>query len=388
LCQYQYQSITYITCMKKIILAPNAFKGSLSATEVAIALEKGLRLGGFTGNIHCCPVGDGGDGTGDLLRNYLKANSFFMPVQNPIGKLTKAPIGWIASSHTAIIEMADASGLRLLNPQEYNPLKASSFGLGQLIKAALDREAREIIICIGGSATVDGGVGMLAAIGIRFINKFGGLCDPDPVGIQSLETIDTTTLDPRIHRTKLVVLCDVKNKLLGPNGAATVFGPQKGANPDVVNMLENSLTHLDKIVFKQTSANMRALPFGGAAGGVAAALNIFCNASLVEGIDYFLQCIHFDEILEDADWVITGEGAIDAQTLEGKAPFGVAKMAKKKHIPVIAVAGSISEVSQSRLGKYFQQIININQHHTTLKEAIRNTRKNLIKTASELKIAD
>ncbi|MBO9619176.1 MAG: glycerate kinase [Niabella sp.] len=368
----------------KIVIAPNAFKNSLPAAEVAAALKEGLLRSGLSATLACCPVGDGGDGTGELLRDYFNAQTIACTVADPLGRPISAPFGWVTETRTAIIEMADASGLRLLNPGEYAPKIATTTGCGQLLKAAFDKGAAEILLCIGGSATVDGGTGILKELGVRFNDKSGNLLQQLPVDLQGLDSIDLSGLNERINHTRITILCDVKNRLLGAKGAAAVFGPQKGATPGNMALLEKALTRLNEVAEKVTGVNMNALEYSGAAGGVAAALVAFCKARAVDGIDYFLQKIHFGQQLAGADWVITGEGTIDQQTLDGKAPYGVARMAKEQHCKVIGVAGKVPEMPGAALDQYFDRLFSINEIPVSLAEAIKNTRTNLVKVGERI----
>lgn len=349
-----------------ILIAPNAFKNSLSATDAATAIEKGLQQSRLNFTAECFPVGDGGDGTGDLLIKKLGAAIIETKARDPLGRPITASFG--LTGDTAIIEMASATGLRLLDKTELDPLHASSTGTGDLIRAALDKKARHIIIGMGGSATVDGGTGILTTLGIRF----------DPA------SIDTTGLDPRLAATRITILCDVDNPLLGPRGAAAVFGPQKGATPQGVQQLEAALQHLAQLIKQTTGKETGALPAGGAAGGAAAGLFGLINANLVNGIDYFLQLTGFDEALQHADLVITGEGSIDEQTLHGKAPFGVALRAKEQGIPVIGLAGQLLQDPTPKLSQYFTALLPINHQALPLPEALSHTSANLTATARAL----
>src|ERR1700750_2931521 len=316
----------------QILVAPNAFKNSLTATAAAKAIRKGLLEGGFSGNIEIFPVGDGGDGTASLIVQHV--GGFFMDVyaRDPLGRKVKTSVGFVNAEKTAVIEMADISGLKLLKQKELDPLHATSFGCGELILAALNRGARKIILCIGGSATIDGGSGALQAMGARFLdhskNELSGL----PESLTDLGSIDTSGIDKRIFDTEIIVLCDVDNFMLGEKGAACVFGPQKGASESEVIRLENALTRLRDVAFLQTGTDMNKILHGGAAGGISAGLNTYLHAKLVQGIEYFLGMTGFDKVLENSDLLITGEGSMDRQTLEGKGPFGVARRAKKKNI--------------------------------------------------------
>lgn len=236
----------------------------------------------------------------------------------------------------------------------------------------------------GGSATVDGGTGLLKELGLIFWDKKGNEISDLPSGLIKLEAIDSSKLTNRLQAAEIIILCDVKNKLLGERGAAAVFGPQKGASAEDVKLLEKCLTKLDEVVYKSTGKRMSEMPHSGAAGGVAAALSAFGNAKMADGINYFLRAIHFKKQVSCADLIITGEGAIDLQTLQGKAPFGVAQMAKKFNVPVVAVAGKIPDEADKALTKYFDRLICINPPHTPLKEALKNTYKNLVKAGGAI----
>ena len=363
-----------------VLLAPNAFKNSLGADEVAAALAEGLNQSGINATINGCPVG--GDGTGKILALHLKAKKRIYKTVDPFGRPVTAPI-YYTSDHTAIIELSDASGLKLLQPAAYDPLQASTYGTGILIKKALDRKVKRILLAIGGSATVDGGAGILNALGVQFLDREGIKIKRLPQDLVRLRDIDLSGMDARLKQTELVILCDVKNKLLGPNGAAKVFGPQKGATPEKIHALEKNLKRLDKIIGQASGIKISSLPFSGAAGGVAASLAALCNAEAVNGTDFFLDIIRFNDNLEDADIVITGEGSLDAQTLEGKAPFGVAKRTRKAGISTFGVGGHI-DTSNKKLCSYFDQLIPVSPPNISLAKAIRDTRSNLVKAGRQI----
>lgn len=365
-----------------ILIAPNAFKNSLPADQVATALAEGLQQAGTGIAVHCCPLGDGGDGTAKMLAQHLKARKHVYKTMDPLGRPIKAPV-YYTNDHTAIIELSDASGLKLLEPAEYDPIRANTSGTGILIKKALDRKVRRILLAVGGSATVDGGTGILNTLGIKFMTKENAEIKQLPLGLTDLHRIDLSKMDARLQQTELIILCDVKNTLLGPNGAASIFGPQKGATPVNIVQLEKILTRLNKIIFRSSGIKISSLPHSGAGGGVAASLVALCNAKSVTGIDFFLDAIQFDAQLKNADIVITGEGSLDAQTLEGKAPLGVAKRAKQAGIKVIGVGGTIDSENKKLL-RYFDQLININPPNTSLVKAIKNTRINLVKTGRSI----
>lgn len=367
-----------------IVLAPNSFKNNLPADEVAKALKEGLLASGLYCTLKTCPVGDGGDGTGALLRKYFNTENITRQVFDPLGRLVNAVAGITTDKQTAIIELADASGLRLLKPEEYNPLLANTTGTGMLMKAALDKKVSTIVLCIGGSATVDGGSGILRELGVVFRDDNDLEITDLPKDLIRLKTIDLSGLDQRIFHTGIIILCDVKNKLLGDKGAARNFAPQKGASEEEVLYLENCLIKMKEAVAKATGKDMNDITHGGASGGVAAGLWAVCGAKPVNGIDYFLQQIRFEKVIRQADLIITGEGALDAQTLDGKAPLGVALAAIKNNIPVYAVAGKIEESARKQLSKYFDRLICINDSKASQKEALKNTKINLKSSAEKI----
>jgi glycerate kinase len=364
-----------------ILIAPNAFKNSLDAAKVAAAIEQGLKLSKLDCTTECFPIADGGDGTGSLIIESCKGKVISKEVHDPLGRKIEASFGLIDNGKTAVIEMANASGLRLLNQDELNPLKASSYGTGQLIRFALDKGADKIIIAMGGSATVDGGCGILSALGVVFLDGQGERLIATPEFLINMAKIDTSELDARILNCEVVILCDVDNQLLGPQGAANIFGPQKGASTDDVQVLESFLKNFATVSAAQTGIDMADIKHGGAAGGATAGLHTWINAKLVNGIEYFLSLTNFDEALKRSDLVITGEGSIDRQTLQGKGPYGVAVRAKNKNVPVIGLAGKIPLEQDAELQLYFDVLLSINNEPGDIAEAMVNTEKNLVRTA-------
>jgi glycerate kinase len=367
-----------------ILIAPNAFKNSLDAPQVAAAIQQGLKLSKLKCTSECFPIADGGDGTGRLIIETSRGTVIRKEVHDPLGRKIKSSFGLIDNGKTPVIEMADASGLRLLNKDELNPLKASSYGTGELIKSALDQGVRKILIAMGGSATVDGGCGILSALGIKFLDAAGKRLLAIPEDLINLAKVDTAELDLRIFDCEIVILCDVNNKLLGSEGAASVFGPQKGATMEDVPFLERFVKNFAEVSLKQSGKNMAEVKHGGAAGGATAGLYTWINAKLVNGIDYFLSLTNFDEALKRSDWVITGEGSIDRQTLQGKGPYGVAVKAKSKNIPVIGLAGKIPLEQDEELMQYFDVLLSINNEPMDIAAAMDNTQKNLVRTAISL----
>ena len=370
--------------VKNILIAPNAFKNSLSAVDAAAAIAKGFLQSKLNCTCTCFPVGDGGDGTANLIIEKFNGKRVAVNVRDPLGREISTSFGLINNGKTAVIEMADASGLRLLNSAELNPLKASSYGTGEMIKRALDEGVDHLIVGMGGSATVDGGTGILQALGVRFLGANGNELIDLPENLPQLSTIDISTIDQRIFACTITVLCDVDNYLLGPLGSANVFGPQKGASAEGVLKLEASLTALRNIVLKEMGKDINLIKHGGAAGGAAAGLNVLLNATLVPGAAYYLELTGFEESLQRANIVLTGEGSIDEQTLQGKAPFAVAQMAKKYGLPVIGLAGKIPTEINAQLAQFFDMLLAINNGPSDIQTAIKNTSADLTRMSTQI----
>ena len=330
----------------RIVIAPDSFKGSLSALEAARAMERGIRKVFPDAECDLLPLADGGEGTVDALVNATGGSLYAEDVHDPLGRPIKACWGLLGDGHTAVVEMAAASGLPLLGEDERNPLVTSTFGTGELIKAALaalherDNEGR-LIIGIGGSATNDGGVGALQALGAKFFNAGGEELPTGGAALADLAFIDTSTLDPLLGKTEILVACDVDNPLTGEHGASAVFGPQKGATPAMVAQLDAALGNYASIAREVTQKDIAGLPGAGAAGGLGAGLLFFSKAQLLPGIEIVLEATNFDTRVRVADLVLTGEGHTDYQTAFGKAPAGVAGAAKLRGKPVICISGGI-----------------------------------------------
>jgi glycerate kinase len=368
----------------RILIAPNAFKNSLPADAVAEAIRDGLQQSALAHESLLFPVGDGGDGTGTLITRQCNGETLTLPVVDPLGRPINAAFGIINNGHTAVIEMAAASGLRLLQQEELDPLRSSSYGTGLQVIQALDKAVTEILLCVGGSATVDGGCGLLQALGFQFLDHSEDLLTKLPAELDRLSVIDDSGADKRLRNCTITVLCDVRNQLSGDKGAAAVFGPQKGATPAQVQQLDAGLRKFARIIHQQKNIAVDTLEHGGAAGGVAAGLYGLLDAKLVNGIDHFLQLTGFVQALHNADLVITGEGSLDRQTLEGKAPFGVATRCRERSVPVIAMAGQVRIADEAILRKYFDQLICINKKNTSLDAALAMTRINLVHAAEKL----
>jgi glycerate kinase len=292
-----------------------------------------------------------------------------------LGRLREAEYGLVDDGRTAVVELASASGLRLLTEAERDPSIASTFGTGILMRDALDRGVGKVLLCVGGSATVDGGMGILRALGLRFEDAEG--CElVRPSQLRLLDRLDVSGMRERMPAVAFEVLCDVRNPLLGPRGAASVFGPQKGADPEMVSLLEKGLRRFSEVLARDFGVDVADADFGGAAGGAAAGMLAVLGARLVSGIDSFLDLTGFDRALEGADVVVTGEGSLDAQTLEGKAPMGVAKRAGRAGRKVVGLAGRITEeVRQSSAP--FDMLLEINEGGGTLEQMLRDTAVNL-----------
>lgn len=367
-----------------IIIAPNAFKGSLSSDEAAQCIAAGLKKSNLPCTLKLIPIADGGDGTAHLISRKLAADTIKLLIHDPLGRKIRAAYGWENKTKTAIIEMADASGIRLLDTKELNPLKTNTRGTGELIKSALDKGAKKIIIGLGGSATVDGATGLLNELGVRFLDKSERRITELPKGLLALNRIDVSSMNPGLKDCEIVLLCDVTNKLLGKNGAAAVFGPQKGADKKAVALLEKCLYQFNKIVKKDLKIDMDSLTHGGSAGGVAAGLAAFMNAKPVSGISYYLDIVGFESELKKAALLITAEGKLDTQTMEGKGPFGVAEKALQHQVPVVILAGQVPEKSWKELHQYFKVILPIGRTPCSIEDAMKNTASDLERTAFEV----
>lgn len=367
-----------------ILIAPNAFKHGLTATAAAVEIAHGLDSSAFIGRCTQCPVGDGGDGTAELLLRHFGGETVAAAARDPLGRVMVSHFGLIDAGRTALLDLADTSGLRLLSAKELNPLRTTTFGTGEVLRQALERGVQEIILGVGGSATVDGGVGLLMALGARFLDAGGKALETLPESLDQLAVIDLSDLDPRLADCRLTILCDVTNPLLGPHGAASVYGPQKGAAPHAVRLLETGLARLRQVALEQTGRDMGHRARGGAAGGVAAGLWGLLGANLENGIDDFLRRVEFDRALQGVDVVITGEGRIDDQTAQGKGPWGVAQRARAQGAFVVGLAGEVPLVPSAALRAGFDVLTAIGNRAMTVAEAIECTAENLRRTACDI----
>ncbi|MEE5114361.1 glycerate kinase [Pseudomonas alliivorans] len=327
----------------KIVIAPDSFKDSLSAQAVANAIASGLAEVWPDAELVKCPMADGGEGTIEALLDACKGQWMSAQVSGPLGDRLEAHWGWLAQSRTAIIEMAMASGLQLLTLTQRDACLTSTAGTGQLISAALDAGAQRVILAIGGSATNDGGSGMISALGARFLDRDDRPLPGGGLALADLARIDLSGLDPRLAGVRVEIAADVDNPLCGPNGASHIFGPQKGASPDQVLALDAALAHFADHSARTLGHDLRDSPGSGAAGGMGFAAKAYLNASFRAGVEVVADLTGLEQALRGADLVITGEGRFDAQTLRGKTPLGVARVAQRQQVPVIVLAGTLGE---------------------------------------------
>ena len=356
----------------KIVVAPDSFKGSLTAVEVSDAIEQGVREIFPEAEIVKIPMADGGDGTVQCLINATGGEILREKVTGPLGDEVLASYGILGDKKTAVIEMAEASGLTLVPENKRNPLITTTYGTGQLIKAALDQGCRKMIIGIGGSATNDGGAGMVQALGVKLLDREGKEIGFGGGELKKINRIDISNLDNRLSDTKALVASDVNNPLCGPKGASRIYGPQKGATLEVIEELDKSLTHFAELIKRDLRKDIKDIPGAGAAGGLGASLIAFLDAELRPGIEIMIEVVKLEQAIKDADLVITGEGKIDSQTIYGKAPIGVAKIAKKYNIPVIAVAAIIGDDADIVHQYGISSLISVSGQPMRLDESVSN----------------
>lgn len=326
----------------KIIVAPDSFKGSLSAPDICKIIKKGIVTVFPEAEVINLPLADGGEGTMENLVYSSNGKTISIDVKDPLGRKIKASYGILGDKETVIIEMAQASGLPLLKENEKNPLVTSSYGTGELIKDAVLNGYRKFIIGLGGSATNDGGAGALKALGMKFYDRSGSELRGEGADLINLTHFDESGLLPELSECVFTIASDVENTLCGIGGASYIFGPQKGATPEMVKQLDEVLFHFSEIVLGQKNIDMKKQIGGGAAGGLGAALITFLNARFCPGIEVIVKAIDFEKHIQDADLVITGEGKLDFQTLSGKVIAGVTKLTNRKEIPAIALCGGVT----------------------------------------------
>ncbi|AAM87394.1 glycerate kinase [Yersinia pestis] len=365
----------------KIIIAPDSFKESLTAMQVAEAIEQGFSEIFPQAEYIKLPMADGGEGTVESMVAATSGELVNVEVTGPLGAPVKAFYGWMGDGETAVIEMAAASGLHLVAPEQRNPLITTSYGTGELILAALNHGARKIILGIGGSATNDGGAGMMQALGVQLRDQQGKALTVGGAALAQLVDIDLSQLDDRLAQTDILVACDVDNPLCGAKGASAVFGPQKGATPERVQQLDAALQHYGEKIEQVTGKSVINVAGAGAAGGMGAALFGLLNARLQPGIEIVTEALKLAATVQNADLVITGEGRIDSQTIYGKTPVGVARVAKRFDIPVIAIAGSMAPDYEVVHQHGLDAVFSVLNHIQTLPEALEEASDNIRITA-------
>ena len=331
-----------------ITLAFDSFKGSLRSDEVADAFEEGLRTVLPDCEVRKAYVADGGEGTMEAIVKSLNGSFIETTVSDPIGRAVKARYGIIDNGQTAVIEMAVASGLTLLKPEERNPMHTTTYGTGELIADAISRGCRRFLVGIGGSATNDGGTGMFSALGFRFLDKERNALEGCGGTLAEIVSIDASQAMSELKDCEFIIACDVTAPLYGPNGAAHVFAPQKGANKEMVAQLDAGLRNFASAIYQFNGKDVAHIPGGGAAGGMGAGMYALLNSRLERGIDMVLNAIRFDDIITGSDFVVTGEGRIDRQTVMGKAPSGILRRASAQGIPVIAIGGRVEWCDELR----------------------------------------
>lgn len=373
--------------MKKdliIVLAPDSFKESMTAKEVCEAMERGIKKA--NNNISCVhvPMADGGEGTMQSLVDATNGKVYTLKVVGPLGNEVEAQYGILGDGEIGVLEMASASGIHLVSVEQRNPLVTTTYGTGQVIKACLDHGIKKLLIGIGGSATNDGGAGVIQALGGKLLDKQGNELGFGGGELGKLNSIDLTNFDSRIKDVVIEVACDVNNPLCGEKGASNVFGPQKGATKEMVEILDDNLKHYADVIKKQLGKDVLDVPGAGAAGGLGAGLMAFLNGTLKKGIEMVIEYTGLEEKVKNSDMVWTGEGSIDFQTQYGKTPLGVATVAKKYNKPVIALAGRVGEGIDVLYEKGIDSIFGIMKGVASLDEALVKGQENIEKTSENI----
>ena len=367
----------------KIVVAPDSFKESMSAKEVCDSIEKGLLSVSKDWEIVKVPMADGGEGTLEALIDATNGKIFNEKTLNPLGEEITSRFGILGEKNIAIIEMASTSGLELISPEKRNPYITTTYGTGQLMLKSLEQNVEEIILGIGGSATNDGGAGMLQALGAKLLDKNGNEIGFGGYELSKLNKIDFSNLDKRLKNIKILVACDVTNPLTGKNGSSYIFGKQKGATPEMIEVLDENLLHYSKIIKRDLGFDVNNIPGAGAAGGLGAGL-LTLGAILKKGIEIVIEANELDKKVQGADLVITGEGSIDGQTRFGKTPYGVVSVAKKYNIPTVTLTGNVGKDIDILYDYGFDAIFSIMQGVDTLENALKNGKENIEKTAKNI----
>jgi len=368
----------------KIVIAPDSFKESMTAKEACEAIEKGMKIALPNAEFIKVPMADGGEGTTQSLVDATEGKMYFVETTGPLGEKVKSKFGILGNGEIAVLEMASTSGLELVPREKRNPMITTTYGTGELIKKAMDMGAKTILIGIGGSATNDGGAGMIQALGGKLLDENGKQISFGGGELSKIKKIDLSELDSRIKNIKFIAACDVQNPLTGETGAANVFGRQKGATEEMIKILDNNLKHYAELIRQDVKVDVENIPGAGAAGGLGAGLMAFLNAELRKGIDIVVEYSKLEEKIKGADFVITGEGSIDAQTRFGKTPYGVVSVAKKYGVPNITLAGNVSKDIEILYDYGFDAIFSIMQGVDNLDNALKNGKVNLEKTAKNI----
>jgi glycerate kinase len=368
----------------KIVIAPDSFKDSLSAQGVADAIALGLVEVWPDAQLVKCPMADGGEGTVESILAACEGQLRRTRVKGPLGTTVDAAWGWLPQSLTAIIEMAEASGLQLVPPGQRDACISSTFGTGELIRAALDAGAQRVILAIGGSATNDGGAGAMQALGVKLLDAQGQTLAPGGLALAQLARIDLSDIDPRLTDVRFDIAADVNNPLCGPHGASAIFGPQKGATPAQVEQLDRALGHFAGLCAQVLGNDVRDEPGSGAAGGLGFAAKAFLGAQFKAGVEVVAELVGLADAVKGADLVITGEGRFDAQTLRGKTPFGVARIAGQQGVPVIVIAGTLGEGYQALYAHGIDAAFALASGPMTLEQACTEAPRLLRERASDI----
>ncbi|MCI1880904.1 MAG: glycerate kinase [Sporolactobacillus sp.] len=368
----------------KVVIAPDSFKESLNAAAAAQAIQRGLIHVWPNTAYELVPMADGGEGTVRSLVAATGGKIIAQTVTGALGEPVAGFFGMLGDKKTAVIEMAAAAGLESIPPQARNPREATTFGVGELIRAALDAGARRILLGLGGSATNDGGCGMACALGVKLLDGNGHPLDKGGAALLSLEKIDLSGLDPRIAQTSFEIATDVDSPLTGSNGASAIFGPQKGASAEDVRLLDRALCRFADVAARELHRDIDRIPGAGAAGGLGAGALLFLNGTIRPGVDLIVRETGLEEKMKGASLVVTGEGKIDGQTAYGKTPVGVARIAAKKHIPVVALAGMLAAGCESVYHCGIDALFSIVPGAVSLKEALADADKNLQRTSENI----
>jgi len=368
----------------KILIATDSFKDSLSARDVAVALKMGFLKGSPGDAVELLPLADGGEGTVDALVDATHGERIKLQVMDPLMRETGAFYGVTGDGQTAVIEMAAASGLEKLDPSLRNPWITTTYGTGQLIASAMDYGCKKILVGIGGSATNDCGAGMAEALGVKFLDRQGRFIGKGGGALGEVARIDVSGLNPLIPETEFLVACDVTNPLTGPEGASAVYGPQKGADPEMVTRLDSNLQHFAGKISEELGKKVELIPGAGAAGGLGAGLIAFLDAKLEKGFDLVAGMLNLEEKIKKSDLVITGEGKIDSQTRFGKTPYGVARLAARFQKPVIAVAGSVDPQAEILYREGITAIFPIIERPMSLEQALQGAREMVERTGERI----